>query len=828
MFGTINVMKGTPAHRFLNSLRVIVAALWALGAAGSASAQDESTTSDQQPTGEIEVSLGSFGVGGVARAGEWVGVQVVTTDPSPTVRQIVISAAIRDIDGDTAVFERSVASNPGVRQGAWLYFRLPMSYSAQDGLEVTVSEAEEDGQRLRAGRLLARQVLRPRDVLRSYEGMIGVIGGQPLGLNQYDVPLDGATHSYRPGGHEAIRVSPSIAPEAICDRWMGLMQFDVLAWTGDQPSKLDADRAGAIKEWVRRGGHLVVVLPPVGQTWIGDDTYNTLADILPRVTVRRLEGVKLEQYRALLADDGATPRPLPENAVVHEFLAAAGAAPGEAIPVLGNPPGIGNSAASLVVRRLVGTGAVTLVGIDLANRGLLLHGRPDADLFWHRVLGHRGKLYSAMELAADRTQTPATINREQVIYDRMIGTMIDLGSSASKGVLLGFVVFVTYWLVAAPLSYTALRRYGLTRHAWVAYSAAAALFTGIAWGGVTLIKPTRVSGSHVTLMDYVYGQQTARTRTWATLLIPSYGQATVQIGEPDEPAPAIPSAVAPWEATSDMDSAATFPDARPYTVEARSPSSMTFPTRATVKQLQFDWAGGPRWLMPRPVLPQVYPETGEPVAAKDLLTGSIELLRRTGPEQQPSLRGSLAHGLPQPLRRVRVYIVRGQKPMTFSSATAPLWNVEVWQYPDPWPSDRVLDLEALTSAPGSDVKGIESYQSGWKVSTSGLGSDSISQSQWGTALEAIGFVSQFQPPDATGSAQQAAERQASHGWDLGRWFTQPCIIVVGQVGDPTDARDWGPCPTPIAVNGAVPPLKGVTMVRWIYPLPPDPPAYQQR
>jgi hypothetical protein len=114
-------------------------------------------------------------------------------------------------------------------------------------------------------------------------------------------------------------------------------------------------------------------------------------------------------------------------------------------------------------------------------------------------------------------------------------------------------------------------------------------------------------------------------------------------------------------------------------------------------------------------------------------------------------------------------------------------------------------------------------------SSSGIGGDSISPGNFGTALEALGFIGQFPPPSNTGSGSMdapSAERQSSHGWDLGRWFTQPCVIIVAQLGDATNSRDRAPCLLPIYVDGKKAPLLGVTVIRWVYPLAADPPAYQ--
>jgi hypothetical protein len=815
-------VNAAPRRRFWELAGSLLAAAVFFWTPAGVLGQEEEPPASEMPDGEVEVSLGSFGVGGVARAGEWTAVRIITTDHAPAPRQIIIRATLEDIDGDRAHYERTVASNPGVRQQAWLYFRLPMGFDGGQPVEVTVSEAVESGAGFEPGRLLAQDQLTARTVLPAYVGLIGVVGGRSVGLEQYTVRPQGQAHAFTPGGHEATEVTASIPPDGLSDRWMGLMQFDAIAWTGDQPGKLDADRAAALKEWVERGGHLIIIMPPVGQSWLGDEMYNPLVDILPRVTANRREGVPLEPYRPLLADDAPNSPPLPATAVVHEFTAVSEAGPHDAIPIFSNPPGAGRAGASVVVRRLVGAGAVTLVGIDLANSGLQIHGRPEADIFWHRVLGRRGKLHTIREVTGDAQTSPPdwlVEDRQQAIYDRVIGPMVNMTSSASKGVLLGFVVFIAYWLVAAPVSYAVLRRWGLARHSWVAYAITAGIFTGIAWGGATLIKPIRVEGSHVTLLDHVYGQQTQRTRTWTSLLIPWYGEATVTVGEPGAPSGsggALQNTVAPWDASSYGDEAGSFPDARGYRVDSRSPDSLKFPTRSTVKQLQLDWAGGPRWEMPRPVL-----------SADDLSAGSIVLLPpRTG-EDTSTLRGSLVHNMPAPMVNVRVIVVKRQRPLSSRSPTEFLIELEVWQPADPWRPGQVLDLGAITrAAANSKVMQPDAYFDNLLLpSLAGGVGEAVRSVDEPTALAALGFISQLRT-GGTVSRAISAERQASHGWDLGRWFTQPCVIVIGQVGHQSGTAR-APSPTPVYVDGRAAPVLGVTVVRWMYPLPANPPVYRQ-
>ena len=50
--------------------------------------------------------------------------------------------------------------------------------------------------------------------------------------------------------------------------------------------------------------------------------------------------------------------------------------------------------------------------------------------------------------------------------------------------------------------------------------------------------------------------------------------------------------------------------------------------------------------------------------------------------------------------------------------------------------------------------------------------------------------------------------------DLSPWFVRPCLIVIGYLED-------SECPIPLRVNGDPVPSDGLTVVRWVYPLPVD-------
>jgi hypothetical protein len=93
-------------------------------------------------------------------------------------------------------------------------------------------------------------------------------------------------------------------------------------------------------------------------------------------------------------------------------------------------------------------------------------------------------------------------------------------------------------------------------------------------------------------------------------------------------------------------------------------------------------------------------------------------------------------------------------------------------------------------------------------------------------MKALSWFQQLPPPDvsrggALNESQHQIQRRATHGQDLSAFFTEPCIIIVGVMTGPT------PVPLEVSTGGAFRPIKstGQTIVRWVYPLPPNPPGF---
>ena len=443
------------------------------GSGSIESPQGVDATASAASTGEVDVRVGRFGIANAARVGDWCGVLVEIQDSGAKVRNLLIRMAIRDADGDITNTQRVAIHNPGRWEGVWLYARLPFSIESSPSITITVHEAIEGGgsagagdgtggtesgsagdgagtrRGFTAGRVLGRTEFPVNRFLPSHVSTIAVVGDRTAGLDQYPntrLTGSGSYESPPPTGHELIEVVRGIKVLELPDRWMGWTQFPTLVWTSgsqEQPSQMSVAQADAIRQWVHRGGHFVVVLPPVGQGWIGPSASgNRLADIMPTVSIRRVEGVDLDALRPVLTlDRGVT---LPRSSTVQYLIPNSNTDPYSAISVLNGPGGD-----SVVARRLVGAGAVTVIGVDVTTPALTdVSNALQAHVFWGRILGKRMQTPTRAEIAQkenSQIRYPSRPNTGTNLDDQ-IQQGINLSAQSAAGLLLAFVVFLLYWL----------------------------------------------------------------------------------------------------------------------------------------------------------------------------------------------------------------------------------------------------------------------------------------------------------------------------------------------------------------------------------------------
>jgi len=808
---------------------------------------------------QVEIGVERFGVGGAYRPGDPTAIRATVTWRGLEPRPIQLVWEVENADGDITEQLRTVVLNPGQGVTRWLYGRPAPRIEPQTTFTIRAF-ADDDGRR---GAELGVHRFSPSSAASALvaldQRLIAVMGDGRMGLDGYTVTLPSIP--YAVGDHELTRIVSGLGARELPDRWEGLASFEALVWSTAPPQGLGLDEADALREWIRRGGRLVIILPQSGNPWgLGAAPSHPLHDLLPSRTPRRVEGVPFTRVVDLLSK---TPELLNERAATTlttwdartldrswEPLLAIPAARSETTGrLIAGDDGLGG--AIVAIQRRLGFGQITLVGIDVdaANRLRLQPGNfPQADAFWNRILGRRADSPLAADVAALENHRPSLVNLGITATESIGGGLaagpIAMSRDAVRGTLAALVIFSLYWIVAGPGGFAALRARRLTRHAWVAFVATAAIFTGVAWLLSTLARQVDVRIEHVTFLDHVSyaggvesdGEpQLQRAWTWFSAYLPGYGPTRISVDSEPGQRNLLTSWIAPPSGVPQR-----FPNTDRYQVPLASPADYRVPARATAVQMEARWMGSidPRWgSMPMAV-------AGSQVAER--VTHS--------PAPEVSLTGQLRHGLPGPLTNVLIVHVSGlrtplrtEQPAT-ASRPAPvplrpgeLLNLGQFRVRSVWEPGTILDLgaELYPNGPATLVD-LRSTRTGFAGEIDGrfaellqtrmlgaLGEATLVAerrvSMWSQRtirqFDALSLYSLLPPPPwserpPSNVTPARLLRTFGRDLDLAGWFGRPCVIIIGTL-------DQSEAPVPIAVDGTQPPSAGVTIVRWICPLPVD-------
>ncbi|MFZ4575517.1 MAG: hypothetical protein ACOYN0_14060, partial [Phycisphaerales bacterium] len=651
-------------------------------------------------TWQVKVELDRFGIGNISRQGDWVALRLTLSDAGDRPRNVVVRVSSPDPDRDTSVSELGpISLNGQERISVWLYHYLGFRSDGSDWV-VSVYEAAEGSVRDAAGRelprlgeLLARTTLaaaaaqggtdkgpNSAEIARPGLALMGVVGSNDFDLQSLS-EQNSTTEAFLPYGHETVRLARGLTPAEFPDRWQGLAEFDVIVWGSGEPSQLRPESRRAIRDWIERGGHFIVVLPSAGQTWTNENL-SDLYDAMPLVSVRKHEDEDLTDLKYLLTHKAASK--VSKSLTLHSFSPLPDVGPSDAMAVLKD-----HLDRVIVVRRAVGGGAVTWIGLDLNQRAV--EAMVEADVFWNRVLGRRGSTLTPADLqTGPGANPPLAPSRRATPFDLKIASEVALVQDSAMGMLLAFIVFIAYWLVAGPVGFGVLKAKDLKKHAWLAFLLSGAVFTGVSWGGAFVMRRRDVEVKHFTILDHVYGQPVQRARMWASVLIPRYGDTQIRIGAPNTETRASNSVVA-WDRV-DGDPTISFPDSREYRTPVGDRTSLAVPSRQTIKQVQVEWAGAPPWAMPFP--------QGLPAATR---APELRLLNEgRWQRDNPVLEGVLRHKLPGALRNVQVIVITGQSDVQkwnqFAQRRDDLISVGfAFRYNAIWEPDSDLDLGVLTT-----------------------------------------------------------------------------------------------------------------------------------
>jgi hypothetical protein len=413
-------------------------------------------------------------------------------------------------------------------------------------------------------------------------------------------------------------------------------------------------------------------------------------------------------------------------------------------------------------------------------------------------------------------------------------------SSAGVGLLMAFILFITYWLVALA-SFFLLKQYKVLRHSWLAFAAIAGGFTLLAWGSVGLV-PKSLELQHVTILDHIARptasaggtssteEQYQRATSFFSLYLPRYGTTQVAVVSTNDLRDLLTSWTPPGE------SIAPFPNTDVFRVDvARSFATTLLPSRSTTTQMQTNWMGG--------------------------IDGNWGGLLRVDPNNplrvvmnangdEASLAGSIINELPGTLRDPLIIWVSNTRIANRTYAREVDANGNIIEHPwvaraqsgamqnsgyalslpatFEWGSTVALDL-APVSGPANrsplsttiTSRFIQPYENN-NLNFAAPSTGAVNATDQRRFMMMLSLFHQLDPPEYVKTARETGgdrsvtsfHRELGREMDLSTWFTRPCVIVMGFLEDT-------PSPVPLRVDGAdEPPTSvGLTMVRWIYPLP---------
>jgi len=764
---------------------------------------------------ELDIKREFLGVGGVVQRGFWTPVRVDLINNGAENIDIDCRWLLTDDDGDELVAERKqITLTPQRPQSVWLYANPPMTTRPSDTWLFQVVSTK-------SGELInqAQVQISESALVEPAVNLVGVCGYKGLGLTPWQ---RWSTQ------HEPLRLVSGLSLETLPDRWYGLNGLSSLVWfpvEGGEPtsSRMSDASKRALREWVYRGGHLVLILPYGGQQWSsGDSGLSDLIEPLKPSAIKQTSvRPPINVFGVLRNND---PVPLLwfdlDNAPGYTAMAnvevtTGAAADGSAI----------KSEKPLIVGHRYGFGQVTVVGIDLSESGVL----KSLDSFrlhrvWTRIFSWRGSRTGEL-IPASEFENPQTRNQyveakeaNHVEIGNWVAPRVAREGETGPAIGLAFILFVIYAIAAAFTFPNLLRTKGWERHSWVLFVGIVALFSIIAWGGAWAIRPSSSAASHFTVLDIDGNTNIVHARSWQSLLIPSFSNA--QIAVPSETDGLARMDVVNLLASPGLSlnpETPGYPDQRSYDFDAAKPNVIDVPMRSTTKSIVVDYLG--QITAQRPGMSKAWdmPQATITMGRNGLPTGTIThrfagaltdviVIFCPGGGQEPG-----PPGLIRPDGRPLVYEFRNAG------------NQSVWDPNTPMALPSALNAyKALWLRPQLSVAARNFKAEGYlgdatnnRGFMSGMGNDASVVRD----MPLLTFYDALPPPvyinqggvamALPGGPYNTYNRSMMRDIDLTPLITGRRIIILGHLRK-------SPSPVPMTVDGDNIESEGWTVVRWIY------------
>ena len=721
----------------------------------------------------LDVPRENLGLGGQARLGAWTPIRLSLENTASEPRQVVCRWLLNDADGDRVMAQRRVTLDALSTQDAWVYGPLPLNTQSNDPWIVQVLNDDATAE-------LARAKTLPATTYQSGKRLIGIMGHRDLGLH---------TYTYQATSHETPTLITGLNLATLPDRWYGLSAIDTLVWSnsGGDPDDplLSSSTQQALRQWVRRGGHLVIVLPAFGETWSG----SALSDLLP---VKANRFFRVEGYPPAWLGSPRGAERLEVDITTFTIK------PEDAVDVIKDHTDENGITRPVVIAKRYGAGRVTLVGFDLADARFTQMGLPSGRFpLWNDIFMWQAPVYTQQltDSFIDNSTMSRPTNRSTIPLDRFIPGRVSMRATAATAMLAAIFLFALYWLIAGPVSFFALKSRGAARHSWLAFVVIVLGFTAISWAGAWLFAPSSAAISHFTVITANAGSPTVHAHSWFSIYVPSFTDQAIAI-DPDHPNNHNTLA-SPGMSVDGSDTG--FVDPQTYTLDAANPNAAVVPFRSTAKQLEADFLGRVDQEQTGLTNPFVLPQ------------GELEI-------QQGLPVGKISHGLPGPLTNLRVIYAPGNNQ-----------TPRIWQYPD-WQPNEILDLvkfidvDNLVAKPKTGTYNTRTFTAegylgkllkkspGQKLIDAVGNEVSVTNSETIQYIELLSFFDTLPPPDFRDVSFPYGimyRRELGQHLDLTPLLSGHRLIIMGHLNE-------SPIPIPMTVDEQELASTGWTVVRWVY------------